>query len=206
MSGILPDTGNVESEVHIHSLSLGKDKFNFSNKELVESSWKMKKKSPSQQRREERRKLERTKKKVAEKVTESDVVKVNKKVCKVVSEEETESSLYFNCDQCDFKSASEKGLRHHIRMKHRISQLDGVDDTELNRIEVDNNHVQNPCPLCEDGGISCTGKCEDPCAGCEEVRSMTELDIIHHIMNEHEPIEVFNHFGREYVIQKLTHN
>ena len=36
------------------SLSLGKDNFNFSNKELVESSWKMKKKSPSQQRREEK--------------------------------------------------------------------------------------------------------------------------------------------------------
>ena len=67
VSGILPDTGNVESEVHIHSLSLGKDKFNFSNKELVESSWK----SPSQQRREEKRMLEHPKIKVAEKGAES---------------------------------------------------------------------------------------------------------------------------------------
>ena len=75
MSGILPDTGNVESEVHIHSLSLGKEKFNFSNKELVESSWK----SPSQQRREEKRKLEHPKIKVAEKGAESDVGKGNEK-------------------------------------------------------------------------------------------------------------------------------
>ena len=83
--------------------------------------------------------MERNKMKVAEKVTERDVSKVNEKGSKVVSEEETEVSLYFNCGQCDFKSASEKGLRHHIRMKHRISQLDGFDDTELKEIEVDTN-------------------------------------------------------------------
>ena len=55
------------------SLSIGKDSFNFSNKELVESSWKMKKKSP---RRAEKHKMERSKKQDAEKVTEIDVVKV----------------------------------------------------------------------------------------------------------------------------------
>ena len=78
------------------SLSLGKDNFNFSNKELVESSWKMKKKSPSQKRREEKRKMERNKMKVAEKVTESDIGNVNDKVYKIVFKEETEVSLYFN--------------------------------------------------------------------------------------------------------------
>ena len=30
---------------------------------------------------------------------------------------------------------------------------------------------------------------------------MTAIDIIHHIMNEHEPKEVYRHFGREYVIK-----
>ena len=63
------------------SLSLGKDSLNFSNKELVESSWKLKKKSPSQKRREEKRKLERSKKPVADKVTQVDVSKVNERVC-----------------------------------------------------------------------------------------------------------------------------
>ena len=47
-------------------------------------------------------------------------------------EAEEESSLQFKCDQCDYMNISEKGLRQHIRMKHRISQLDGVDDACLN--------------------------------------------------------------------------
>ena len=35
--------------------------------------------------------------------------------------------LYFKCDQCDFVGASDKGLKQHTRMKHRISQVDGND-------------------------------------------------------------------------------
>ena len=31
----------------------------------------------------------------------------------------------FQCFQCNFKGASEKGLKQHIRMSHRISQVDG---------------------------------------------------------------------------------
>ena len=173
------------------SLSLGKDSFNFSNKELVESSWKLKKKSPSQKRREEKRKLERSKKQVAEKVTEVYVPKVN----------EIEDTVYFNCDQCDFKSASEKGLRHHVSMQHKISQLDGDDDTGLKVIEVEIKQIKNPCPLCKDDGVSCTGKCRYPRGTCEDLRNITELDIIHHIMNEHEPTEVLGHFGQDYVMK-----
>ena len=86
-------------------------------------------------------------------------------------------------------------------MKHKISQLDGDDDTELKVIEVEIKEVKNPCPLCKDDGVSCTGKCRDPCGTCEELRSMTELDIIHHIMNEHEPREVLGHFGQDYVMK-----
>ena len=41
------------------NLSLGKNHFNFDNKELVKSSWMKKKKSPSQLRREEKRKAAR---------------------------------------------------------------------------------------------------------------------------------------------------
>ena len=64
---------------------------------------------------------------------------MNKSVFKEISEEETEGFLYFYCDQCDFKSASEKGLRHHVRMKHNMSQLDGVDDTELKKLKSEIN-------------------------------------------------------------------
>ena len=38
--------------------------------------------------------MERSKLKVAEKVTESDLIKVNEKVCKEVSGKEAETSLY----------------------------------------------------------------------------------------------------------------
>ena len=145
--------------------------------------------------------MERFKKQAAEQVTEIEIVKVNESVSKEVSAEETETSSYFNCDQCAFQSASEKGLRHHVRMKHKISQLDGDDDNELKELKVEHKEVKNPCPLCKDDGVSCTGKCQDPCGICDELRSMTEVDILHHIMNEHEPIEVFRHFGREYVMQ-----
>ena len=53
MSGILPDTG--------------KDNFNSSNKELMESSWKVKKKSPSQKRREKKGKWNIPKRKLLKK-------------------------------------------------------------------------------------------------------------------------------------------
>ena len=56
--------GLVESNTKFSlNLSLGKDVFNFNNKELNESSWKKKKKSPSQLRREKRRKDERERQK-----------------------------------------------------------------------------------------------------------------------------------------------
>ena len=47
------------------------------------------------------------------------------------SEEEAEilpSSLIFTCDQCNFTSSSDKGLKVHTRMKHNISQLDGHEE------------------------------------------------------------------------------
>ena len=41
-----------------------------------------------------------------------------------------EPSVQYHCDQCDYVNAAEKGLRQHIRMKHRISQVDGMHDLE----------------------------------------------------------------------------
>ena len=37
------------------------------------------------------------------------------------------SNLSFHCDQCNFTGASDKGLKQHTRMKHRIFQVDGKD-------------------------------------------------------------------------------
>ena len=92
------------------NLSIGKDKLFFSNKELT-SSCKVKKKSPSQLRREEKRKRERQSK-VAEEVTENGA-ETN------ATAEKADVSTAPACDQCEYKATTEKGLRQHARMKHR---------------------------------------------------------------------------------------
>ena len=129
------------------NLILGKDKFFFSNKELV-SSWQ-KKKSPSQMRREERRKTNHLQEKVTGKVTE--------KVSEEASVRRTGPSSVVPCDQCDFKSTSERGLRQHIRIKHKVSQQDGA-SVEVVNSNVETDHIkvvdvvralEFKCKLCE---------------------------------------------------------
>ena len=76
-----------------------------------------------------------SKKYVAEKVTISEEAG-NSKACADEhatnhSEQEFEvlaSSLAFKCDQCNFTSNSDKGLKVHKRMKHYFSQLDGHEE------------------------------------------------------------------------------
>ena len=46
----------------------------------------------------------------------------------------------FECEQCGYTSISDKELKQHIRMKHRISQIDGVDDIDP---EVNNKIKEN---------------------------------------------------------------
>ena len=41
-----------------------------------------------------------------------------------------DTSPDLKCDQCDYGNTSEKGIRQHTRMKHRISQVDGMNDEE----------------------------------------------------------------------------
>ena len=85
------------------NLSLGKDAFIFENKELVNSSC-IKKKSPSQLRREKKRWEERNSKK-------EDTVKV--------SENDNPEYPSFKCDHCDATFKSEKGLNIHIGKSHK---------------------------------------------------------------------------------------
>ena len=44
---------------------------------------------------------------------------------KIVDNSSEGTCLTFKCDQCSYINPTEKGLRQHTRMKHRISQLDG---------------------------------------------------------------------------------
>ena len=95
------------------------------------------------------------------------------------------SGVQFKCDQCDYESASDKGVRQHTRMKHRISQLDGQDDCEVNISDSE----KNPCPLCQECSYCQNRTCEE----CEY--KATEEGLSYHIMNDHEPKDVFKHFG-----------
>ena len=95
------------------------------------------------------------------------------------------SGIQFKCDQCSYETASDKGVRQYIRMKHRISQLDGKDDFEVDS----SDSVNNPGLLCQDYGY-CVKR---TCGNCEFKSSNEGLS--HHIINAHEPKDVFKHFG-----------
>ena len=95
------------------TLSIGKDNFSFSNKELGSSSCvKKKKKSPSQVRREQRRKEERSLKKAAE---------TTEKVVEASESEESGSKVknaLFQCSQCDLYFKAEEDLNAHVGDLH----------------------------------------------------------------------------------------
>ena len=44
-------------------------------------------------------------------------------------------SLYFKCDKCDFANFNKGGLEQHIIMKHRISQVDGIMNSDKETIK-----------------------------------------------------------------------
>ena len=52
----------------------------------------------------------------------------------------SESFPSFKCDQYSYTNCSEKGLGQHKRMRHRISQVDGFDDS-YEEINEETNHV-----------------------------------------------------------------
>ena len=52
------------------------------------------------------------------------------------------SIIRFECDECRYTNDSEKGLKQHKRMKHRISQIDGADDHEIREPEITVNSAE----------------------------------------------------------------
>ena len=38
------------------------------------------------------------------------------------------TTVSLQCEQCDYKSTSEKGLKQHARMKHRVSEVAADED------------------------------------------------------------------------------
>ena len=95
------------------------------------------------------------------------------------------SSLDFKCDQCNFTSNSDKGLKTHTRMKHRISQLDGHEE--------ESDLYTNSCPLCHEAEVCHCGDCEE----CTEL--ISEVGFNTHIMNIHDPSDVKEYYGVDWI-------
>ena len=83
--------------------------------------------------------------------------------------------LSFKCDQCDFVGASDKGLKQHTRMKHRISQVDG-NDSELEEC----NHLPDK-DINDLIDKECLNRCEQitQCASCNKIFETAKECYIH---------------------------
>ena len=116
------------------NLTISKDNFNFTNKELQGSSCRGKKKSPSQVRREERRREEREKKKseVIENVAEN-----------LVSEISGTLDDYL-CNQCEQKFKTEQGLNIHIGKMHKKDNLQSTPEKERIAVEEEPSLIITP--------------------------------------------------------------
>ena len=105
-----------------------------------------KNKSPSQLRCQERRQqevraaeaaaptviIEETEKDLPYEVPEAEINDITVKIVENLAED---ACTTFKCDQCVYTNLTEKGLKQHTRMKHRISQVDGTyDEEELENI------------------------------------------------------------------------
>ena len=134
------------------NLTISKDNFHFTNKELEESSCRGKKKSPSQVRREERRKKERE-------------VKKFEATANVAENSEISEPLDdYSCHHCEEKFKTEKGLKIHIGRMHKESTPEkervAVEEESLNITPIkevrdeppaeEQSGSQQVCTMCND--------------------------------------------------------
>ena len=133
------------------SLAIGPD-FSFSldtrSKDQHSLGTKKKKQSPSTLRRNARRREEFAKKKQA---SSAEIL---------ADDEELVTAQVLKCDQCDYVGASEKGLKQHIRMKHKTGGAppqqeelrDSASEVNLNthimKMMNDENDLQHATILC----------------------------------------------------------
>ena len=153
---------------------------------------KQKKKSPSKMRRQERRHLEASKSKennmilreASEKDTPNSKTSDEEDSLNVKTSEKTAPiKSYFNCDQCTFKGVSKNEVKQHTLVKHKIPQLDGQGGLE----DQDRDCEWSLCPLCYD----------------EDNYFASENGLGTHLMNNHEPDDVFHSFGNPWISEQI---
>ena len=99
----------------------------------------LKRKSPSQIRREDRRR-EARKSKITEEVVKDPAVTAPQ----TPKAAEKTAVLSFKCEQCEYTSTSEKGLKQHVRMKHKQVVEEAEESSEKPTCP-GARHVCGPC-------------------------------------------------------------
>ena len=181
------------------NLSIGKDRFFFSNKEL-ESSWKKKKKSPSQLRREENRKRNRQNK-AAEEVADNGADEASAEKVEINSTaEKAEVLAIMSCKECGYKATTEKGLKQHERMKHKklpqptTSLLSTPEATRRQTMPGDLNSSPLPNIIREETCHNC-GEIFNSEHQCDTAQSDTESEQIKEDQNSVDGAEELNGDG-----------
>ena len=139
-----------QGQVFNFSLSIGSD-FTFSldtRSKDFESQVNKKKPSPSTQRRNARRRAEFMAKKQQIPPSRTSI-----------DGEAVQASAVFPCEQCDYLGASEKGLKQHVRMKHKKAKATPASPEVLRSKEESRSLIGSPHSL---------HTREENCQNCDE--------------------------------------
>ena len=147
-------TANKTFSLH---LSINKDSFVFSNKELTKSSCMAKKKSPSQVRREMRRRNERESKK-------SEVtVNVNEHF-------NPETPAVYSCNLCEVNFKTEKRLKIHIGKVHKEDVLESTLEKERDKVQDESSLLLTPIKeVREEPEVEDINTCQLVCKKCGDI-------------------------------------
>ena len=149
-----------QGQVFNFSVAFGPDfTFSLDTRSKEASPVTKKKASPSTLRRNARRR--------------EDYLKRKQNPSSVKSTEEVEVVCNaLNCDQCDYKAASEKGLGQHKRMKHRPSQLAPTGDSN-SQITPEKSRISSSMasPVVLNSSSASSPVREENCRNCEALFS-----------------------------------
>ena len=143
-------------------LSINKDSFVLTNKELTKSSCAGKKKSPSQVRREMRRRKERESRK--------SEVTVNVAEHCVSKNSDLETPETYFCNHCETNFKTEKGLNIHVGKVHKEDVLESTPEKELVEVQDESSLLLTPIrEVREEPQTEDINACQLVCKNCGDL-------------------------------------
>ena len=119
-------TGTAKDSAKEPPKEVSKESSNLPNGEAANEASNI----PNGEAEKEKDSAEESLKKASKVIARNMAEKEKESVAVSTAKDAEEPSLPFVCDQCDYSNTTEKGLNQHVRMKHRISQVDGNEDFE----------------------------------------------------------------------------